>query len=550
MTDQTRRSLLRSLGAVAGAGLVPRAADAVRADRAVVEGDPDREAFPQGVASGDPTPSGAVVWTRVSPAAYRAVEPVSVLVSRDPNFRSPVGLFDAGTTGPGRDHTVKADLDGELEAGRPYWYRFQHADRVSPTGRLRTLPRSDSSPDSVSFAVCTCQDYRNGRYGAYRHVANDDVDYILHLGDFVYEHAGGSQFPGRDIRLPSGAGIAMGLEDYRHLHRTYRSDSALQAAFAAHTAIATWDDHEVVNDRFWSYREGRPYAGDDSHPRNGDEAFMRELFAAGIRAWWEYTPARVRYDPDADLLDSLGLYRSFEFGDLLDLVVTDERLFRSAPPDSDLPTPLATSLSDSPRGPDGTPTMFGERQREWFDDQIRASSATWTAWANEVIHMDLQFEVGGESAYSADSWAGYEAEREAVARTLAEAENAVALTGDLHSYAAGYLKPTYGEQAEPGERVGVEFLAPALTSQNVKETLGLPSGRFARSLVERAVQDENPHVEFFDSHHWGYAVVEFEPDAATYTAYEVDKSAPAQNARRSRLARLRAPAGRVALRRS
>ncbi|WP_336037355.1 alkaline phosphatase D family protein [Halobacterium yunchengense] len=542
-----RRGLLESLGLAAGAALVPGAVAATPTDRSASATDaPDRDAFPQGVASGDPTPSGAVAWTRVSPAAHADGEPVSLAVARDEDFQFPVGFYDAGETSADRDYTVKVDLDGRLGSDRTYWYRFEHDGRTSPAGRLRTLPEADASPESVSFAVCTCQDYRNGYYGAYRHVARDDVDYLLHLGDFIYEHGGASTYDGRGIDLPSGEAVASSLADFRHLHRTYRGDRALQAAFAAHTAIQTWDDHEVVNDRFYSYRDDRPYAGDDAHPRNDDAAFMRELFAAGVRAWWEYTPARVRYDPDADLLDSLGLYRSFRFGDLLDLVVTDERLFRSAPPASELPTPLATSLADQPRGPGGEPTMLGERQRSWFADEVGSSTATWTAWANEVVHMDVDVDVRDATAYSADSWAGYEAERESVARDLAAADNAVALTGDLHSYAAGHLQPTYDDPADP---VGVEFVAPAVSSANLREVLDLPSGDLAAGLVQRAARQENPHLSFFDSHHWGYATVEFTPEHATYTAYDVDKSVPASDADRRTLARYRTPVDGAALRR-
>jgi alkaline phosphatase D len=548
MVDQTRRTVLQSLGAAAGTALAPGLTAATRTGREAMDGPTDHQAFPQGVASGDPTPSGSVLWTRIAPDEYREGAPLSVQVARDDGFQYLAGVYDAGTTGPDRDYTVKVDLDGHLDADRLYWYRFQHAGTVSPVGRLRTLPAPTKSPDSVSLAVCNCQDYRNGYYGAYRHVAGDDVDYVLHLGDFIYEHGGSSPYDGRDIELPSGSSIARGLDDYRHLHRTYRSDRALQAALAAHTLIATWDDHEIVNDRFYSYTDDRPYAGDGSHPRNDDEEFMRDLFAAGIRAWWEYTPARVRYDPDAELLDSLGLYRSFRFGDLLDLVVTDQRLFRSAPPESDLPTPLATSLASEPSGPDGSRTVLGTRQREWFRDEVRSSSATWTAWANEVIHMNLDVDLRGAEAYSADSWAGYESERESVARDLAAAENAVALTGDLHSYAAGHLKETYDDDAQ-SDRVGVEFVAPAISSANLREVLDLPDGPMARWLLRRAVREENPHVAFFDSHHWGYATVEFTAEDATYTAYAVDKSVPASEADRRQLAQFRVPAGATSLQR-
>ena len=546
MPSLHRRRLLESLGLAAGGALVPPTVEAAPTDRSTARGAPDREAFPQGVASGDPTPSGAVVWTRLSPSAHSDGDSVSLTVARDEDFQFPIGFYDAGTTGADRDYTVKADLDGRLDANRTYWYRFEHDGRVSPAGRLRTLPEPGSSPDSVSFALCTCQDYRNGYYGAYRHVADDDVDFLLHLGDFVYEHGGPSEYAGRDINLPSGNAVASGLSDFRHLHRTYRTDRALQAALAAHTAITTWDDHKIVNDRFYSYRDGRPYAGDDAHPRNDDDAFMRSLFAAGIRAWWEYTPARVRYDPDADVVDSLGLYRSFQFGDLLDLVVTDERLFRSAPPQSELPTPLATSLADQPSGPGGTPTVLGERQRSWFADEVGSSEATWTAWANEIVHMDLDVDVRGAAAYSADSWAGYEEERASVARDLAATENAVALTGDLHSCAVGHLHPTYDDASEP---VGVEFVVPAVSSANLQETLDLPTSDLAAALLGRAARQENPHVSFFDSHHWGYATVEFTPEEATYTAYAVPKSVPAGDASRELLTRYRVPAGSDVLQR-
>jgi len=542
MEDATRRGVLRSLGLAAGGTLVPTAVSATPTDRPALDGPPDRNAFPQGVASGDPTPSGAIVWTRVAPDAYDPAESLSVAVAEDDEFDRVVGVYGTGGTGAGRDYTVKVDLDGRLDPGT-YYYRFQHDGRVSPVGRLRTLPPAGSSPASVSFAVANCQDYRNGYYGAYDHIAREDVDYLLHLGDFIYEHGGPSRYPGRDIHLPSGHDIAMGLDDYRHLHRTYRTDSALQSAMAAHTLIATWDDHEIVNDRFYSYADGRPYAGEGSHPRNDDADFMRQLFAAGVRAWWEYTPARVRYDPTADLLDSLGLYRSFSFGDLLDLVVTDERLFRSAPPSSDLPGPLATTVDADGRE---DATMFGDRQRRWFEDAVGGSNATWTAWANEVLHMSVRADFAGERVYDADSWAGYGDARSWTASVLSDAQNPVTLTGDLHSTAAGYLKPRYGDDGG-GERVGVEFLTPAMTSANLQEVLDLPRGEWPALLLRYAVRRENPHVEFFDSHYWGYATATFTRDDATFTAYSVDKSAR-ENASKRTLASYRVPAGRVALR--
>jgi len=499
MPSLHRRRLLESLGLAAGGALVPPTVEAAPTDRSTARGAPDREAFPQGVASGDPTPSGAVVWTRLSPSAHSDGDSVSLTVARDEDFQFPIGFYDAGTTGADRDYTVKADLDGRLDANRTYWYRFEHDGRVSPAGRLRTLPEPGSSPDSVSFALCTCQDYRNGYYGAYRHVADDDVDFLLHLGDFVYEHGGPSEYAGRDINLPSGNAVASGLSDFRHLHRTYRTDRALQAALAAHTAITTWDDHEIVNDRFYSYRDGRPYAGDDAHPRNDDDAFMRSLFAAGIRAWWEYTPARVRYDPDADVVDSLGLYRSFQFGDLLDLVVTDERLFRSAPPQSELPTPLATSLADQPSGPGarqpfsasasgrGSPTRSAARRRP--GPRGRTKSSTWTSTSTCAARRRTARTRGRATRRSVRLSPATSRLRRTRSRSPA--------TCTLAPWATS-TRPT----TTPRSRSAWSSWCQRCRARTSRRRLTYPPATWRRRCSGGPPARRTP-VSFFDSHHWG-----------------------------------------------
>ncbi|MFC7045197.1 alkaline phosphatase D family protein [Halobacteriaceae archaeon GCM10025711] len=557
----TRRTLLERAGTTSMAALLGAAlSDAALAtpvepddlgtgpSPSFDESTASKQVFPESVASGDPTTSGAVVWTRVDPDVYTPDQPLILQVARDEAITDVVENYwvDPDELGPEHDFTVKVDLDGELSPASTYYYRFVYDGTSSRTGRFRTLPPADETPDSVRLAVLACQDFRAGFYGTFRYVAEADVDYMLHLGDFIYEWMGGSHYDDRWIIIPSEEWTAMGLRDYRALYRRYRSDPYLRRALERHALIATWDDHEIVNNRYWSYEEGRPYAGPGDHPKNDDAAFMRQLFADGIQAWVEYLPVRVRYDPDADrVIDQLELWRSFRFGDLVDLVVTDERLFRSGP-GADVGFGARTETTRQP--PDETRTMLGDEQREWFLDRVADDGTTWTAWANEVLHMAFDTSGALGSFYNPDAWDGFEYERRRIDTHLREhdVDNFVTLTGDMHTTLAGYVQTAYGPDAD-GDRVGVEFMTPAVTSPNLKETLDLPGGASYEAAVQREVLDSNPHLEFFNSHHWGYSVVEFTPDACTFSVYAVDKTVPAPQADRELLKRFRVPEGDVVI---
>jgi len=295
--DEGRRTVLAAaLAAALPGSAVARAhtVDSLPQATAQTDGDADAAVFPQGVASGGPTVTGSVCWTRVAPDAHGSETPLRLTVGTDPDLSEVVGSWRIPAEEiASHDYTVKVDLDGELAPGQSYYYQFTYDGAASPVGRCQTLPAADASPERVAFALATCQDYRNGYYGAYSHIADADVDFVVHLGDFIYEHGGDSEYDGRSLSLPSGESIVMGLDDFRYLHRTYRSDRHLRTALAAHPIVPTWDDHEIVNNRYWDYEEGRPYAGEGDHPRNDDAEFMTGLFADGIRAWWEYMPTRA-----------------------------------------------------------------------------------------------------------------------------------------------------------------------------------------------------------------------------------------------------------------
>ncbi len=533
-------------------------------DRSAFAFDPDadpEETFPQSVASGGPTPSGVILWTRIAPAVFAEDEPLALQVGTDDSFDETV--YDAVLRQPDRiaahDHTVKIDLDGHLEPDTEYAYRFIYDGVSSNVGYCQTLPGSESSPDSVRFAVLTCQNYLNGYFPALHYVAEEDVDFIVHLGDFIYESDDGEfkglgsyEYPGRELSFPSGADRVQNLQDYRYLHRTYRTDQFLQEALEAHTLIAGWDDHEMVNDIHWNHRTGAP-AGD--HPRGDDPEFMSTLIADAMHAWWEYMPARVEYDPAGESLqERFRLWRTVSFGDLLTLTMTDERLFRD-PPREAIPTPDNVGPHREP--PDRS--MLGEEQREWLIETLTTDDSCWTVWADEVLTMPFRLGSGPLSLYPVQGgWDGYTRERQRISEAIAAADvdNYVTITGDMHCYIAGYTQSSYpgrvtgGEGVAQGERIGVEFMTPATTSLNVAEALHLTRGlrgRLTEPLVSWLIETMNPHIEFFDSHNWGYSVLEFTREACTYRAYSVDKTTNAPDADRECVAAYRVPEGSVEL---
>jgi alkaline phosphatase D len=524
------------------------------------DADPDA-VFPQSVAGGGPTTDGAILWTRVDPDVFDPDLSLGVQVAADPDFGDVVyeGVVGDEERIAAHDYTVKIDLEGRLDPDTEYHYRFVYDGVASRPGRCQTLPAPDASPDSVRFAVLTCQNYLNGYYPALHYVAEEDVDFIVHLGDFVYESDAGHfkglgsyEYEGRDLSLPSGHDVAWNLDDYRYLHRTYRSDRFLQEALEAHTLIAGWDDHEMFNDIYWDHRTNAPSG---EHPKSEDPSFMRELVADAMHTWWEYMPARVKYDPEGDSLrERFRLWRKLEFGDLVTLAMTDERLFRDPPREA---IPTADNVGPH-REPPGR-TMLGDEQREWLIDTITDSPTRWTLWADEVLSMPFRIGSGPLSLYPVQGgWDGYTRERQRISEAIgaADVDNYVSITGDMHCYIAGYQQTAYpgrvtgGEGVAEGERIGVEFMTPAITSLNAAEALHLTRGlrgKITEPLLSKLVTAMNPHIEFFDSHNWGYSVLEFTPGECTYVAYSVDKTENSPNADREVLQAYRVPDGVVNL---
>lgn len=571
MDPVSRRHFLRAAGGLIAAGAISQALPWTRfASASVAADDPAfhvdgrksaDKVFPQSVASGDPTPSGAVLWTRIAPEHLDRKGAIGIEVATDGDMQDVVhrSVLPVTSAAAENAHTIRFDLDGLLDADRHYFYRFIHNGTSTRTGRLRTLPAEDADIDQVRFAVLTCMNFQNGYFGALGHIADDEVDYIIHLGDFIYEYNGeasynGKKFPGRGIALPSGAPRMEDREDLDYVWGRYRRDAHLQAALERHTIICTWDDHEITNDRSFDHDAGHHIGDGSFHVTDG--AALDRFFRDGAQAYFDWLPLRVPIDAEAaDPLDVITLYRDFRFGRLVHLWMLDERWFRTPPAGAALePSQESSDLTDSERVSTDA-TLLGARQKDWLAAGLAASDARWQLFGQQVQVSPLAATMPGTSVYlNLDAWDGYEADRQWFQERLASTRNVVVLTGDLHTFMVGYIKKDYNAQVvEPqGNRVAVEFMTPGVTSAGlgeiIEEQTGKPLTPGDDEVMENFVLSGNPHMVHFNSTRHGYSIVEITKRHARYYGYVVDKSHNGVAGNRMLLSAWECPVGRVTLR--
>jgi alkaline phosphatase D len=470
-----------------------------------VRGQPLSPAFPQGVASGDPSDSGVVLWTRIAPETHLEGQPLIVEISATPDFGE-IWFRDAKPLSPEADFTAQFDFSGILKPASFYFYRFRHGSAVSPIGRTKTLP-APGQRVPIRLGLVACQEYSSGFYGAYTHLARENLDAVLHLGDFIYEYAPDprfrrERFAGRSFRLPSGATHALSLTDYRRLYQGYR-DPEMQAAMAAHPFLVMWDDHEFANDTYWDARQDAPGAPD--HPFRNQPDRLRKLRLEANQAWREYVPSRVEGSPQTQL----PTYRSFRFGEMLELFLTDTRSFRSPHPCGPDRRVLQSDCNASAPGQ----SILGTQQKRWLLEGLLGSTARWRGVGSAVMFAPL---TGLGYAINLDGWDGYAGERREILEALRSCSNLLVLTGDLHTALAAKISPDFSGSP----LLGYEFMAPALTSPGPKESLGSRLPWPGNGLVEKLM----PWLEFFDGETNGYAVLEVSEGAVRYELYAVDKT--------------------------
>ena len=537
MSPLSRRTFLRGAGA-AGLGLVFAATPsfATASTPRIRAVDIDRVLFPQSVASGDPTATGVMVWTRLAPGALARNLPLFLEVATDEAFGDVVlqRKVKASDIDPARGGTVRVDLDGLLPTNRFLFFRFLHDGTASRTGRCRTAPAAGQAVDALRLGVFTCQNYPNGLFTSYRHALTDDLDYLLHVGDFIYESSSTGNANGRDVVLPSGESRMSSYEDCAAVYETYRDDPDLQLALERHTLIPTWDDHEIVNNIYYDYARDAPAS--DSHPRGDDAEFMRQYVVEAAAAYHDWMPVRVFLERDESRpLDAWRLYRKVELGDLCDLFMLDGRWYRDVQAATGAQNVEATSTQSQ------TGTMLGRRQAAWLVDGIRESTATWRVLGNQTMFQQWGAMLPGSSRVyvNMDAWDGYRHERDAVTDAMARRPfGNLVLTGDMHAFVWGYVQETYGVETVLGNRVAVEIMTSSVTSSGLETTQPL-----AEEAVEATMLSLNPHMQLFNWSRNGYTVLELTPTHADVTAYIVDRTDP--EATRSVYQRGRIPADRT-----
>lgn len=458
MTGVERRTFLKA-GAVAGA-VATAATTTVSASAAEV-------AFQHGVASGDPLPDGVLLWTRVVTSG-----PIRWEVSRDEDFSR---IVKRGTTrtGPARDHTVKVEVHG-LRPNTRYWYRFHVGDVVSPVGRTKTA----GCGSELNFGVVSCANWADGHFAGYGFLARQDLDAVIHLGDYVYEHVPAG------IRGWDPPHECLTLDDYRRRHALYKTDPHLRAVHAAHPFVCTWDDHESA--------DNSSSIGSPAHDPATEGPWGARL-AAATQAYFEWMPVREGK-----------LDRVFRFGHLATLSMLDLRSYRT----------------DS--------TILGAAQRTKLINTLTTDDARWQLVGNSVMISPFKIPpIPGFPPSNPDQWDGFPTDRELVLRALGDRKNTVFLTGDIHSSWAC-------DVPLDSRSVATEYIVTSLTSVNFDEILNVPP-RTGSLVLEAQIQALNPHAKFveLDSHgvstlkvtaaevrmDWHYTADKKNPDSAVARAH-------------------------------
>jgi alkaline phosphatase D len=399
------------------------------------------DAFSLGVASGDPRHDRVVLWTRLAPEPTQGggmpdVDvPVVWEIARDEEFEQIVGSGWLMAQ-PAFAHSVHVDVQG-LQPDTWYWYRFRVGDQqVSAKGQTRTMPRPGASPDRLRLATASCQNYEDGYYTAHAHLAEEDVDLVAFLGDYIYEYSGSD----RGVRRHDNNYLST-LGEFRNRYGLYKSDPNLQAAHENCPWILTWDDHEVRNNYAGANGPGSP---------TPDQA--KRLRAAAYQAYFEHMPLRVPFPKNPSNLD---IYRTFSFGDLADLFVLDGRQYRSPQAcNGEIGNPCE-EIHDPDR------TMLGDAQQRWLVDQMYRSNAHWKAVAQQTVFSPLTASV---PLLNPDQWDGYQNERQALLQFFGrdDVSNVTVLTGDIHT-AAFFEMPVDDDDPESSV-VGHEIVATSITS--------------------------------------------------------------------------------------
>ena len=444
--------------------------------------------FSLGIASGDPLPDGIVLWTRLAPDPLNGggmpdrVVPVEWELAEDARFRKHVrrGIAPAR---PEYGHSVHVDVRG-LRPGRDYWYRFRVSGQISATGRTRTAPHANSSGGRLRVALASCQNWQNGYFTPYADMLSQDPDFVLFVGDYIYESAPSGGGP----RRHEGTGEPYSLVQYRNRYAQYRTDPDLLAMHANTPWVVTFDDHEVDND----------WAGEvpQDPDKQSHDAFVARLTAA-FQAYYEHMPVRASAVPNGPHIQ---MYRRLEFGRLMRLNVLDTRQFRSD---------QATTQAGAE---DPAMTMMGAEQKQWLLHGLRHSPARWNVIASQIMMAETDTLLGAGKQWFYDAWDGYQVERNALLEDFKSVRNPVVLSGDRHLTMISDLKEDF---ADPdSDVVGAEFVGTSISSNGDQD-------QAAFHAQWDPLMADNPHWKVIDAHR-GYHLFDIRKDGIDAQVRVVD----------------------------
>ena len=466
--------------------------------------------FLHGVASGDPLSDRVILWTRVTAAAAGPVT-VDCVVASDSSMASVVTRTSTATDAT-RDYTVNVDVAG-LQPNSTYYYRFAIAGAQSPVGRTRTLPTGTAA--RVRMAVVSCASLAHGFFNAYRRIAERaDLDVVVHLGDYIYEY-GNNEFGSLRAYEPPVETVT--LSDYRTRHAQYKRDIDLQEMHRQHPMIAIWDDHEFADNA---------NANGAANHTDGAEGTWGARVAAALQAYYEWMPVRV-----VDATDRRKNNRSFSYGNLVDLMMLEERLVARSP---QLQTNTGTTgvFAQSGEFADPSRQLLGSVQEGWLGGRLRASTAKWKILGQAVMFAQLKVEpapnaAGGGRFINSDQWDGYQPARDRLydvfkgSSSSPPVDNVVVLTGDVHSSWAADLTqdPNNPDTAtggyDPATGAGsraVEFVTTSVTSPPIVDP----------GIQVAAVKLINPHFKYIELTRRGYMLLDVDATRVVAEWWYVD----------------------------
>lgn len=491
--------------------------------------------FNYGVASGDPLADSVILWTHAQPSTGSAAVELTYEVSSTAEFST---LVSSGkvTANEASGYTAKVDAKG-LVAGKEYFYRFKSSGGISATGRTRTLPSSAAT--EVKFAVMSCANYPAGYFNTYAEASKSDVQFAIHLGDYIYEYDSKGYASQTSValgRVSDPVNEILSLSDYRKRHAQYKSDADLKVFHARMPMIAVWDDHEITND---TYKDGA-----ENHTEATEGSFAARK-AVALQAYHEWMPIRTG-------TDKAKIYRSFDFGGLVALHMLDTRLIGRDKQIGfgELLNPAtqvaATATLSSP-----TRQLMGSEQTTWLQGQLTSSQATWQVLGQQVLMARMEFPLSVLSAlnptntspeavataqkaindyltakgkqkagavltpaeadllntaknpklgYNLDAWDGYPAAREILLTTVSNLKKKiVVLSGDTHNAWHTDLK------LANGTKVGEEFATHSVSSPGLESFLSPLAPAQIKGIFEGVVDD----LKWMDASRRGYLKMTF-----------------------------------------